>query len=77
MEIRDTYLFLRHIAAALARGTFVALILPLPSLLLFRYPFMNERSPAITIAGYVPGLILSIPATTGFRALSFSGGVHP
>jgi hypothetical protein len=77
MEFRDTYHFLRYIAAALARGTFVALILPLHGMHLFRYPFINKRSPAITMAGNVPGLVLSTPATTGLAALSFSGGVHP
>jgi hypothetical protein len=77
MVFRDTYHFLRHIASALARGTFVALILPLHDILVFRYPFMNERSPAIMMAGNVPGLVLSTPAGTGLQPLTFNEGVHP
>ncbi len=77
MKFRDTFLFLWHIAAALARGTFVAPILPHHGMLVSRYPFIHERSPAITMAWYVPGLVLSETAATRLPALTFNGGVVP
>ncbi len=40
MELWDRYLFLRHIAAALARGVFIAIVLPLLPVLLFGYSLM-------------------------------------
>lgn len=71
------YHFPRHIAAGLARDTFVALTLPLCDMLVFPYPFMHERSFAITMAGYVPALVLNTPVTPGLPAPSFRGGGHP
>ena len=40
MEFWNRYLFLRHIAAALARGVCIAIVLPLIPVLLFGYPLM-------------------------------------
>lgn len=47
MEFWDRYLFLRHIAAALARGVFIAIVLPLVPVLLFGYPLL----PALVLIG--------------------------
>ena len=44
MEFWDRYLFLRHMAAALAQGVFVAVVLPIFSLLIFGYPLLSTRA---------------------------------
>jgi hypothetical protein len=77
MEFWDRYLFRGYIAAALARGTFVAFILPLLSLLLLQEPLMKERSHAFMMAWYMPCPVITMPATTGLSARTFPGLVHP
>ena len=66
MEFWDRYLFLRHIAAALAQGVFVALVLPLLSMLLFGYPLMA------TLALIGSGLVVEYGAAPVGIALGLS-----
>jgi hypothetical protein len=56
MEFWDRYLFARHIAAALAQGVFVALVLPLLAMLLFQEPVM----PTLALIG--SGLVIEYGA---------------
>jgi hypothetical protein len=66
MEFWDRYLFLRHIAAALAQGVSVALVLPLISLLLFKEPLM----PTLALIG--SGLVIEYGAAPVGIALGLS-----
>lgn len=53
MEFWDRFLFLRHMAAALAQGVFGAVVLPIFSLLIFGYPLLSTL--ARIGSGLVPG----------------------
>jgi len=66
MEFWDRYLFLRHIAAALARGVFIAIVLPLIPVLLFGYPLM----PTLAVIG--SGFLLEYGAAPVGIALGLS-----
>jgi hypothetical protein len=66
MEFWDRYLFLRHIAAALARGVSVAFVLPLLSVLLFKEPLM----PTLALIG--SGLVIEYGAAPVGIALGLS-----
>ena len=44
MEFWDRYLFLRHIAGALARGVAIAIVLPFIPVLLFGYPAVSTAT---------------------------------
>lgn len=66
MEFSDRYLFLRHLAAALARGVSVALVLPLLSSLIFKEPLM----PTLALAG--SGLVIEFGAAPLGIALGLS-----
>jgi hypothetical protein len=66
MEFWDRYLFLRHIAAALAQGMFVALVLPLLSMLLFQEPLL----PTLALIG--SGLVIEYGAAPVGIALGLS-----
>jgi uncharacterized membrane protein len=66
MEFWDRYLFLRHIAAALVQGVFIALVLPLLSMILFGYPPM----PTLALIG--SGLVVEYGAAPLGIALGLS-----
>jgi hypothetical protein len=66
MEFWDRYLFLRHIAAALARGVSVALVLPLLSVLLLKEPLM----PTLALIG--SGFVIEFGAAPVGIALGLS-----
>lgn len=66
MMFRDRYLFLRHVAAALAQGIVIAVVLPLLSAILFGYPLM----PTLALVG--SGLIIEYGAAPVGIALGLS-----
>ena len=66
MEFWDRYLFLKHIAAALARGVFIAIVLPLIPVLLFGYSLM----PTLALIG--SGFLLEYGAAPVGIALGLS-----
>jgi hypothetical protein len=66
MEFWDRYLFLRHIAAALAQGVFVALLLPLLAMLLLKEPLV----PTLALIG--SGLVIEYGAAPVGIALGLS-----
>jgi uncharacterized membrane protein len=74
MEFWDRYLFLKHIAAALARGGCIAIVLPLVPVFLFGYPLMPTLaligSGFIIEYGAAPvGLALGLPPLFVFWVL--------
>jgi hypothetical protein len=75
MEFWDRYLFLRHIAAALVQGVFVALVLPLLVMFLFQEPFVPTL--ALIGSGFVieygaapVGIALGLPPLFVFWVLT-------
>ena len=66
MEFWNRYLFLKHIAAALAQGIFIALGLPLITVALFGYPLMS------TLALIGSGLFIEYGAAPVGLALGLS-----